>query len=285
MKISLNPARLGAGSLSFTEFVDLAARYGFDGIDFSISAAIRAADEMGGAWVLKRYMENKGVAPAAFGLEVEWRRDEITYDDGVAALERQVEYADILDARRCTTWIPPSINADPAAWERNVARRFGEIAQVLEDKGIMLGLEWVGPHHLRAGGENAMGVHNTVHTLPQTLTLIEAIGASNVGLLVDSYHCYTTGIGEAEIARLRPDQIVHVHINDAPPGVGPDAAKDGERVLPGEGGIDLTGFLRGLRATGYDRFVAVEVLAPQDIAADPETAARRVRASLRALGL
>jgi sugar phosphate isomerase/epimerase len=285
MKTSLNPARLGAGSLTFTEFVDLAARYGFGGIDFSISAAIRAADEMGGAWVLKRYMDDKGVAPAVFGLEVEWRRDDIAYNDGAALLERQVEYADILDARRCVTWIPPSVNADPADWERQVARRFGEIANILESKDIALGLEWVGPHHLRAGAANAMGAYDTVHTLPQTLTLIESIGAPNVGLLVDSYHCYTTGIGETEIAALLPDQIIHVHLNDAPDGVGPAVAKDGERVLPGEGGIDLAGFMRGLHATGYDGFVAVEVLAPQDIAADPETAAGRVRASLRAVGL
>jgi sugar phosphate isomerase/epimerase len=285
MKTSLNPARLGAGRLTFTEFVDLAARHGFDGIDFGLGAAVRAADEMGGAWVLKRYLDDKGVAPAAFGLEVEWRRDEVAYNDGVALLERQVEYADILGAHRCVTWIPPSVDADPANWERQSARRFGEIASILEDKGISLGLEWVGPHHLRAAGADAMGVHDTVQTLGQTLALIESIGAPNVGLLVDSYHCYTTGIGEAEIASLRPDQIVHVHLNDAPAGVGPAAAKDGERVLPGAGVIDLAGFLRGLRATGYDGFVAVEVLAPRDIADDPETAAHRVRASLRAVGL
>jgi sugar phosphate isomerase/epimerase len=285
MKTSLNPARLGAGNLSFTEFVDLAARHGFDGIDFGMGAAVRTADAMGGAWVLKRYLDEKGVAPAAFGLEVEWRKDDITYNDGIALFRQQVEYADILDACRCVTWIPPSVNTDPADWERQIARRFGEIAAILEDKNIALGLEWVGPHHLRAGGANAMGPYDTIHTLPQTLALIEAIGAPNVGLLVDSYHCYTTGIGEAEIAALRPDQIVHVHINDAPKGVGPDAAKDGERVLPGEGGIDLAAFLRGLKATGYDGLVAAEVLAPQNIADDPETAAAKVRASLRALGL
>jgi sugar phosphate isomerase/epimerase len=250
MKTSLNPARLGVAGLTFTEFVDLAARHGFDGIDFSIGAAIRAADEMGGAWVLKRYMDDRGIAPAAFGLEVEWRKDDLSYNDGVAALERQVEYADILDARRCVTWMPPSIDADPADWERMIARRFGEIANVLEDKEIALGLEWVGPHHLRAGGANAMGMYDTIQTMPQTLALIEGIGAPNVGLLVDSYHCYTTGVTEVDLASLRGGQIVHVHINDAPTGVGPAAARDGERVLPGEGEIDLAGFLRGLRAAG-----------------------------------
>jgi sugar phosphate isomerase/epimerase len=35
---------------------------------------------------------------------------------------------------------------------------------------------------------------------------------------------------------------------------------DNERVMPGEGVIDLLGFLRALRYAGYDGAVSVEVL-------------------------
>jgi hypothetical protein len=42
MKVSLNAAKLNAGGLNFLEFVDLAARHGFDGVDFGIGAAMKA---------------------------------------------------------------------------------------------------------------------------------------------------------------------------------------------------------------------------------------------------
>ena len=284
MKTSLNGARLGADKLDFFQFVDLAARHGFDGVDFGMGSARAAAQILGGPHLLRDYLKDKGIAPASFGLDVEWRKDESTFQSGMVSLEDQARFAQVIGAERCLTWLPPSV-ADAVAWDRDTLRRFGAIAAVLHKYGIRFGLEWVGPHHLRAGGANAMGASEWIYTLPGTLALIEKIGVPSVGLLVDSYHCYTTGIGERELAQLSDAQIVHVHINDAPRGVGPSGAKDGERLLPGEGEIDLAGFLRGLRAANYAGYVAAEVLAPLNISADPDTAAARVRESLRAVGV
>jgi len=181
--------------------------------------------------------------------------------------------------------MPPAADEDPAVWTERTADRFREIARVFADNGIRLGLECVGPHQLSAGQTNAKGAKQVVHTLDGTLDLIARIGAPNVGLLVDCYHCFTTGIGEAEVAKLTDAQIVHVHVNDAPQGETAETAKDGERVLPGEGVIDLPGFLRGLRTAGYQGYIACEILAPQDIANNPDDAAAKVRSSLIELGL
>ena len=285
MRTSLNPARLGANRFSFLEYVDLAARHKFSGVDFSINAAMEAAQTMQGVDALKAHMDDKNIAAAAWGLPVEWRKGEDILEQGMAALREQANFASRLGATRCVTWMPPSVAGDAKSWERQTARRFGEIANILNDEGIWLGLEWVGPHHLRAGNENAMGNEETVHTLDGTRKLIEQIGQPMVGLLVDCYHCFTTGIGEAEIAALPEKQIVHVHINDAPKGTTWETARDGERVLPGTGVIDVAGFLRALRSVGYTGFVAAEVLAKDDLAPTPDEAADRVMAAMLALGV
>ena len=285
MKTSLNGASLGAGKLSFAEFVRLAARHGFDGVDFGIGGAQKMAGENGGsAQAVRDFLAEQGVAPAQFGLDVEWRKDEEAFAAGLAALGAKAALARALGTTRCCTWMPPAVNDDLGAWEAQTTRRFRQIARVLGDHGIRFGLEWVGPRHLREGS-GAMGARPWIHTLDGTLALVRQIGEPNVGLLVDSYHCYTTGVTEDALARLTDEQIVHVHINDAPRGIGPDDARDGERVLPGEGGIDLAGFLRGLRRAGYGGYVAAEVLAPQPLADDPDTAAARVRAALDAVGV
>lgn len=285
MKTSLNPARLGSNELSFTEFIDLAARHGFDGIDFGIGAAMKAAGELGGPTALNDYFKDRGVAPAAWGLDVEWRKDELTFEQGMASLEEKVAFADLIGAYRCVTWMPPSTSLESVDWLRTVERRFGNIARVMESKDVRFGLEWVGPHHLRAGAENQMGPNPTIFTMADTLALIERIGARNLGLLVDCYHCYTTGVDEADLARLTDQQIVHVHINDAPRGVGVTGARDGERLLPGEGEIDLAGFLRGLRSAGYQGYIATEVLAKENLAPTPDEAASRVRTAMRSVGV
>jgi sugar phosphate isomerase/epimerase len=285
MKTSLNGARLGADKLSFLEYVDLAARHGFTGIDFGIGAALRAAEDLGGPHLVKDFLKEKGVEPAVWGLPFDWRGPNTVFEEGVAALTKQADFANLLGAERCVTWLPPSINGDLTDWNRHTMRRFGEIGSVLQDHGIRFGLEWVGPHHLRAGGANAMGTTPWLHTLDGVQNLIADIGLPNLGLLVDSYHCYTTGVTGDDLAALTDNDIVHVHINDAPAGVGPNDVRDGERVLPGAGDIDLVSFLSGLRRAGYTGFIAAEVLSPQPLADDPETAAARVRAALKTVSL
>jgi len=190
-----------------------------------------------------------------------------------------------LGCARCLTWMPPSADVPRDEWMERTARRFAEVGKILGDNGIRFGLEWVGPHHFREDGETPMGKHNTVYDLPGTLELIQRTGRDNIGLLVDVYHCYTTNASNADIAALKDEQIVHVHVNDAPKGVGRAGAKDGERVLPGEGEIDLPGFLGALQQLGYTGYIATEVLAAQDIASNAEEAADKVRTALRNLGL
>jgi sugar phosphate isomerase/epimerase len=285
MQLSLCGAGLGAGKLTLEEFAQLAARSGYAGIDFGISSAQRLADELGGATALVERFLALGVAPASFGLEVEWRRDDAAFESGMKTLAQRAALAQQLGCTRCCTWMPSSTSDDSSEWRRRTVARFRQIGEVFADYGVRFGLEWVGPHHLRAGGENQMGPNPTVWNLPQTLELIAETGQSNLGLLVDSYHCYTTGIEEETLAALTDSQIIHVHINDAPKGVGPAGAKDGQRVVPGTGEINLAGFLSGLRRAGYTGYIACEILAPAPVAETPDEAAALIRGALRGLGL
>ena len=284
MKVSLCGAGLGAG-LSFVEMVELASRQGFDAIDFGVGGARKAAESIGGIDALHGWLNEKNVELGSFGLDIDWRKGDAEFDAGLDALKESAEYAGKLGATRCCTWMLPATDLVPEVWSATVAARFSQVADIFAPYGIRLGLEWVGPHHLRASGENATGKYAWVENIPDTLELIERIGRDNVGLLVDSYHCYTTGATESDLANLTDSQIVHVHINDAPCGVGSAGARDGERVLPGTGEIDLAAFLRGIETTGYTGFVSCEVLAPNPLGDSPEAAALAIRSSLRSLGL
>ena len=84
--------------------------------------------------------------------------------------------------------------------------------------------------------------------------------------------------------RLRGEQVVHAHVNDAPPGVPIDEVVDMERLLPGASGvIDARGFLAALGEIGFDGPVIVEPFNADVRALPPPERVAAVAASLAAV--
>lgn len=107
------------------------------------------------------------------------------------------------------------------------------------------------------------------------LEFAESLG-STVGILVDSLHWHCVGATVQALAAIPADRLIYAHIDDAPD-VLRDAVRDDGRLLPGDGTIDLTGFLRGLEAAGYAGPIGIEVdgLALQQLSPDEAAAAAR----------
>ncbi len=65
-------------------------------------------------------------------------------------------------------------------------------------------------------------------------------------------------VGPWTISCALANRIVTVHFDDAP-NLPPEQIRDNERLLPGEGVINLTGFLQALQKIGYQDALSVEV--------------------------
>ena len=284
MRVSLCGAGLGAARLSFFDFAELASETGFDGFDFGAQGALDAINELGIGGVKAR-LAQLNVVPAVFGLDVEWRGSDEKFDEGMVGFAERVAAAVAVGSDRCCTWIPPSSDVTTDEWTDRTVSRFQKIMDVLNANGVRLGLEFVGPHHLRAGGANAMGAFPTIWTLEQTLELINAIATDGLGLLVDSYHLDTTSTDAAALLPLGDALIVHAHINDAGSETTAETALDGNRVLPGAGRLALQHYVDVLKAIGYNGFLCCEVLTPTPLGETPTAAAINIRESLRMLGV
>lgn len=261
--------RAGIGEAgTIREFAELASRFGFGAVDAhgqELEDWIAAA----GLEQARAFLEEKQVRIGAIGLAAEWRQTEEAFRDGLPRLAAEAAAASKLGGTACCTYVLPSTDENPARFMAVATRRLRLCADILEAYGIRLGLEFVGPHHLRTRWK-----HPFLWDAESTLEWIDTIGKRNVGLLFDAYHWYTTGGTAADIAKLRADQIVHVHINDAKD-VPVAEALDNDRVYPGEGVIDLTTFLQGLQRIGYTGVVAQEILTPQPPAETAEALAAR----------
>lgn len=238
---ALGPGMIGV-NLPFEEAARLAAEAGFKGISIDIGAAAEEPQ------AVRRVLEVNKLQPAAWGLPVEFRRDDDEFRKSLARLPAVAKAAKQVGASRCSTWILPF--SEGLAFERNFEvhkDRLRACAEVLAEHDCRLGLEFVGPKTLREGH-----AHEFIHTQEQMLELCEAIGTGNVGLLFDSFHWYTSGGTVEDIRKLSDALVVDAHINDGAEGRGPDEQIDNDRRLPGESGvIDLKGWLQGLEAIGY----------------------------------
>lgn len=195
-----------------------------------------------------------GIAVAGFGIPFDWRNDHDAWQIGLSALPAQAAAMAELGCRRCSTYIMPM--SDSRDFDDNSTFHVGRlnpIAQVLAAEGIDLGLEYVGPKTMWSKGK-----YPFVHTMAGMLELGEEVGP-NVGLLLDAWHWYTSHETLADVRALRPEQVVYVHVNDAPAGIDVDEQFDHTRALPCETGvIDLAGFLGALREIGYDGPIVCE---------------------------
>ena len=229
------------------EAIDFAHRHGFESVfpDAGELARLTEAE----LEALRAEMKAKGLVFGAAFLAVDFRRDDATFARGMGELPAHARALQRAGVRRTGTWLPPS--SDTLTYRQffaQTARRLREVARVLADHGLRLGLEYVGPKTAWAARR-----YPFLHTLAETRELIAEIGLANVGLVLDSWHWYHAGDSEADIRALRNEDVVAVDLNDAPADVPKDQQKDGARELPmATGVIDLAAFLRALAAIGYD---------------------------------
>jgi sugar phosphate isomerase/epimerase len=262
---NLSPGAIGI-RCSLAEGMELAKAAGFEGVDASIHELMQngSPDEA------RKQYERAGLKPGPWGLPVDWRGEESAYRQQLKGLDPVAEFAAAMGAERTATWVLSWSDDLPfeANFEFHVSR-FRPIAEALARYGCRLGLEFLGPKTLRNGRP-----HEFIHTLEGMLDLCRAIDTGNVGLLLDSWHWHTSHGTLTDLKALRDDDVVCVHINDAPAGVETDEQVDNVRCLPGETGvIDLAGFLGALRHVRYSGPVTPEPFSAKVKAMPPDRAA------------
>jgi sugar phosphate isomerase/epimerase len=249
---NLGPGHIGVAG-NQQQLLEYAVNYGFDSITPSLGEFENKPVAEIRAWV--QTMKEKGIRYGTSDLPVQFRRDEDQFRRDLARLPKQASVLKELGVKRMATWIMPGHNE--LTYLKNFEehkKRFREVAKVLKDNDIRLGLEFVGPRTSRARYRFPF-----ICTQLDMMELAEAIGTGNVGLLLDSWHWYTSHGTVEELFQLSGTDVIHVHVNDAPSGVPVDEQIDNRRKLPVTTGvIDLKGFINALAKIDYDGPVECE---------------------------
>lgn len=249
---NLAPGHIGVRANQW-QLLEYAVKYGFEGITPSTGEFENKSASEISEWL--QLMKEKGIRYGAGGLPVNFRRNEDQFKSDLAKLPKQAGLLRQLGVTRVATWIMPGHRELTYRQQfKLLTNRFREVAKVLKDNNIRLGLEFVGPRTSRSRSRFAF-----ISTHIEMMELAEAIGTGNVGLLLDSWHWYTSHGTVEELLKLSNNDVVHVHVNDAPAGIDVDEQVDSRRVLPvTTGKINLKGFINAMVKIGYDGPVECE---------------------------
>jgi 4-hydroxyphenylpyruvate dioxygenase len=138
-------------------------------------------------------------------------------------------------------------------------------------------------HGIRVGFEAlAWGRHVNDHR--DAWEVVRRADHPNVGLILDSFHTLGRKIDPETIRRIPGDKIFFVQLADAP-AIDMDLLYWSRhfRNMPGEGDLDVTGFMRAVMATGYDGPLSLEIFNDQFRAGLPRLVAQDGHRSLIAL--
>ena len=265
---TLNPGAIGVTTPTIQDGIAAAKLGGFQGLEVPVAQLADLVEEQGPGRV-RGIFADAGIRPAAFGLPTDWRSTDQKWRADIQHLSRLAKAAASVGIHRTFTWIMPCSNDRPLEENRKFhIERFKPIARTLAEHKIHLGLEFIGPKTLRDSQK-----YPFIHTMADMLALARDI-APNVGILLDAWHWYTSHGTLADLQKLRPEQVVYVHVNDAPAGVEIDQQIDNVRDLPGATGvIDIAGFLRALKQIRYDGPVTPEPFR-KELSDLPDDAAR-----------
>jgi sugar phosphate isomerase/epimerase/4-hydroxyphenylpyruvate dioxygenase-like putative hemolysin len=123
-----------------------------------------------------------------------------------------------------------------------------------------------------------------IRTYQDAWRIVRHVDHPALGLCLDSFHVLSIENDPAVLAPIAGDKVFHVQIADAPR-LNMDVREWSlhYRMFPGQGSLDVAGFLRRILSMGYEGPIALEVFNDVYQQEDPRHAATDAMRSLRAL--
>ena len=128
-----------------------------------------------------------------------------------------------------------------------------------------------------------LGFVDDINTIESALEIVTKAGHPAGTIVLDPFHIFRGGGSPESIALLKESQIAIFHFNDTPAQPPRVEQHDKDRVYPGDGHLDLRRQLDLLRATGYRRWLSLELFRPDLWAQDPLEVARTGLEKMRAV--
>jgi sugar phosphate isomerase/epimerase len=257
--------------VSGADKIRLAAATGYGGVDWDLGPAKTAGVE-----ATRALLAELKIKPAIAGLPLNrplpFAGEQAAFQQALPQLAEDAAFTAAIGCDKMMVVLPASTTMDRKEQWALAKDRLSAVAEVLQKSKIRLGIEFLGPLYFREGRAGGPPTVPFIWNLPDALALAKECGP-NVGVILDVWHWHHSRSTVADILAADKSRIVHIHVSDAKDAP-PADVRDNQRLMPGEGIIDLTGFFGALKKIGYADGVSPEPLGRVPAEMTPEEAAR-----------
>ena len=250
MKFCLNTSTIKPQPL--LKKIELAGAAGYDGIELWINDVYDFIGRGGEVDEVERALADHGLmVPSVIAIR-QWG-DMDGWEYQLVKDEARRRFA--LGARLGAPYI---VATPPLELERqdHLPERYADLLQIGREEGIRPTFEYI-------------SFFKSVYTLKRAWEIVQEADDPDATLILDAFHNWNSGSTEDDLRAIPLERISHYHIDDAAPNKASGTQTDPDRVMPGDGQIDLQAEIKVLREIGYDGTVSLELFNADWWAEDP----------------
>jgi len=222
--------------------IHLTAKAGYAGIELWINDLYEHVGRGGEVRDVERALADTGLfVPCLIALRGWGDALEADYPAALDECRRRMELA----ARLRSPFIiatPPRLECDL----NHLARCYQDLLAIGRQAGVKPTCEY-------------LSIFRSAWKLEHAWQIVQASGDPDATLALDAFHSWNSCSNRALLREIPAGRISHYHINDAARGKPPLTQTDADRVLPGDGCIDLQAELQILRDKGYTGAISLEL--------------------------
>jgi sugar phosphate isomerase/epimerase len=224
------------------EKIRLAAEAGFAGVELWINDVYEYVGRGGEVRDVERALADHGlIVPCAIAVRQWGEAGEAEYPLMLEEVKRRMELA----ARLGSPYVVATPPREPCDLGQ-ISRRYRDLLRIGRQAGVKPTMEYIGFFH-------------SVRHLRQAWQIVREADDPDATLLLDSFHSWNAGATLDELSAIPVERIAHYHIDDADPDKPAGTQTDPDRVMLGDGPIDLRGEIAVLRQKGYRGTVSLEL--------------------------
>jgi sugar phosphate isomerase/epimerase len=256
-KFSLNTSTISGQKGGIEKYIDIAARAGYDCIEFWIGDLKEFVEKGGSLGSLKKKLSDSHVFAAnAIGFAPWMPDDEEVRKAGLKQMREEMEMTAELG---CTRIAAPAAGVKTTPDLFKVGERYRDLLALGRETGVTPQLEFWG---------SSVFFH-----IGQALMAVAVSNDAAARILPDVYHLFRGNSGFECLKMIDGRMIEIIHMNDYPGNIAREKMEDKDRVFPGDGIAPLKQILTDLKNMGGEKILSLELFNRELWKQDPQQVA------------
>ena len=240
MKFCLNTSTIKPQPL--IRKIELAGQVGYDGIELWVNDVYAFIGRGGEVRDVEKALGDNGlIVPSMIAIRQWGNMNGWEYE--LVKDEARRRFA--LCARLGASYIVATPPLELARQDHQPERYF-DLLQIGREEGIKPTFEYI-------------SFFKSVYNLADAWRIVQETDDLDSSIILDAFHNWNSNSTLDALRAIPLEKISHYHIDDAAPDKAPTTQTDPDRVMIGEGQIDLAAEIAVLKEKGYDKTVSLEL--------------------------